>query len=158
MIYISALLVIIILLLTTVSVHYFVLRLLTPFINNVGSEPRTVITIVVALFFAHSIEILIYASFYHLAGDYPMLGGFSEQSTNDFSTAIFLSLLAFSSLGISEFYLTGSLRLVVGFEALNGLLLIAWSASFTFMAMGKLWNCSNCETIIMEVQSKYKHH
>jgi hypothetical protein len=35
---------------------------------------------------------------------------------------------------------TGPLRLLVGVEALNGLLLIGWSASYIYLAMERCWN------------------
>jgi hypothetical protein len=34
----------------------------------------------------------------------------------------------------------GVLRLLAGVEALNGLLLIGWSASYTYLAMERFWN------------------
>jgi len=34
----------------------------------------------------------------------------------------------------------GDLRLVAGVEVLNGLLLIGWSASYTYIAMERFWN------------------
>lgn len=34
----------------------------------------------------------------------------------------------------------GPLRLIVGIEALNGLLLITWSASFCYLNMQKDWH------------------
>jgi len=38
---------------------------------------------------------------------------------------------------------TGDLRLVAGVEALNGLLLIGWSASYTFIAMERFWQAES---------------
>ncbi len=32
------------------------------------------------------------------------------------------------------------MRIVAGIEALTGLLLIAWSASFTYLTMERLWS------------------
>jgi hypothetical protein len=34
---------------------------------------------------------------------------------------------------------SGSLRLLAGVEALNGLLLIGWSASYVYIAMERFW-------------------
>jgi hypothetical protein len=33
----------------------------------------------------------------------------------------------------------GPIRLLAGLEALNGLLLIGWSASYTYIAMERFW-------------------
>lgn len=45
----------------------------------------------------------------------------------------------YSSLGYGEVIPGGALRLLAGVEVLNGLLLIGWSASFTYIAMERFW-------------------
>jgi hypothetical protein len=35
---------------------------------------------------------------------------------------------------------SGTVRLIAGLEALNGLVLIGWSASFTYLTMEKVWD------------------
>jgi hypothetical protein len=39
----------------------------------------------------------------------------------------------------------GQLRLLAGVEALNGLLLIGWTTSYTFLAMEKFWLGGNAD-------------
>jgi len=46
----------------------------------------------------------------------------------------------YTTIGLGDTYPLGPLRLITGIEALNGLLLIGWSASFTYLAMQKFWN------------------
>ena len=46
---------------------------------------------------------------------------------------------ALHSLGYGDVVPSGDLRLLAGMEALNGLLLIGWSASYTFIAMERFW-------------------
>jgi hypothetical protein len=58
---------------------------------------------------------------------------------NDPMEYLYFSSVIFTSLGIGDAYPMGHIRFLAGIEALNGLLLIAWSASFTFLAMGNLW-------------------
>jgi len=47
---------------------------------------------------------------------------------------------AYSYIKVSNAYPTAG-----GIEALNGLLLIAWTGSFIFLAMGHLWPWQNCK-------------
>lgn len=46
----------------------------------------------------------------------------------------------YTTIGLGDIYPLGPLRLITGIEALNGLLLIGWSASFTYLAMQKFWD------------------
>lgn len=43
------------------------------------------------------------------------------------------------AVGYGDVVPSGELRLLAGVEALNGLLLIGWSASYTFIAMERFW-------------------
>jgi len=69
------------------------------------------------------------------------LGGFDGQIAllKDFSEYVYFSTVSYTSLGLGDIYPTGGLRLVTGAEALLGLLLIAWSASFAYLSMVDLW-------------------
>jgi hypothetical protein len=43
-------------------------------------------------------------------------------------------------LGLGDIAPLGPVRLLAGVEALNGLLMIAWTASFTYLSMEKFWS------------------
>ena len=45
-----------------------------------------------------------------------------------------------SSLGHGDIYPLGGLRLMAGIETITGLMVIAWPASFTYLAMEKFWD------------------
>jgi hypothetical protein len=51
-----------------------------------------------------------------------------------------LSAETYSSLGFGDVIPFGAIRLVAGVEALNGLLLIGWTASYVYIAMERFWN------------------
>jgi hypothetical protein len=52
---------------------------------------------------------------------------------------LYFSAETFTSLGFGDVTPVGPIRLLAGLEALNGLLLIGWSASFTYIAMERFW-------------------
>jgi hypothetical protein len=54
-------------------------------------------------------------------------------------TASIFSAVTYTSLGLGDYYPTRNLWLIAGVEALNGLVLIGWSASFTYLAMETYW-------------------
>ena len=54
--------------------------------------------------------------------------------------AMYLSASIYSTVGFGDLAPVGAIRLLAGLESLTGLLLITWSASFTYLEMSKLWN------------------
>jgi len=133
-------------LLLTVTIHYFTLKQLTLVLNaNLGQAVK-LISIVLSLFLAHILEIVLYATVYYFSDIFSdnnvLISGSFQENLN----ALYFSFLAYSSLGSSDLIATGWVRILYGFEALNGLLLITWSASFTFLTMNIVWNCDQCAT------------
>lgn len=47
--------------------------------------------------------------------------------------------MSLTTLGVGPIYPTGSLRIISGIQALNGFVLIGWSASFAFVVMQESW-------------------
>ena len=43
------------------------------------------------------------------------------------------------TLGLGDLSPVGTVRLLAGTESLTGLLLITWSASFTYLEMSRMW-------------------
>jgi hypothetical protein len=67
------------------------------------------------------------------------LGGFGGQTAAGFEDSVYFSAVTYTSLGLGDYYPTRGSRLIAGVEALNGSMMIAWSASFTYLAMEKYW-------------------
>jgi len=51
----------------------------------------------------------------------------------------YFSITTFTTLGIGDVHPRGALRFIAGVESLNGLVLIGWSASFTYLSMEQFW-------------------
>ncbi len=66
----------------------------------------------------------------HLSGNY-------DGSLMD---SVYFSFTTYTTLGFGDITPFGHLRHLVGIEALTGLVLITWSASFLFIEMQRLWN------------------
>ena len=77
----------------------------------------------------HAFEAGIWAVAYRKLGAMP-----------DVSSGILYSLSAITTYGHAELYLARHWQLMGALEALNGLLLIGWSASYTYIAMERFWN------------------
>ena len=89
---------------------------------------------------SHVAQIVFFAGAYYLLRDKFGLGGFGGQFKDAFSSFLYFSAETYTTLGLGDIYPSGSLRLVTGIEALTGLLLISWTASFTYLEMRRYWN------------------
>jgi len=120
--------------------HYEVLRLISIHVNqiHISTRPR-ILVIIFGAFAAHLLEISFYAIALFLLHDKFGLGGFGGAFIDSFSTYLYFSTESYTALGMGDIIPQGPLRLIVGIEAINGLLLIAWSASYTYIYMSRYW-------------------
>ncbi|MCK5167820.1 MAG: two pore domain potassium channel family protein [Rhodospirillaceae bacterium] len=129
-----------ILILLTVTLHFTALRMISRILHLNSPKPaiRAVISIyLVAL--THFAEVLLFAIGYYVTATYMDAGSLSGEFGGDFQEYIYYSLVSYTSLGLGDVYPYGPIRLLTGVEALTGLLMIGWSASFTYLCMHKLW-------------------
>ena len=61
----------------------------------------------------------------------------------DITTCLYFSAETNTSLGYGDVTPAGPVRFFAGFETLNGLLLIGWSASYLHIAMERYWDTNN---------------
>jgi len=128
------------LLVGTTAVHYEVLRALSVGLPVLRMPARAKLVLVIfGTFFAHAMEILLYALAMHVLVHVLHLGALGEISRYTFSAAVYFSAETYTSLGYGDVVPSGDLRMLAGVEALNGLLLIGWSASFAYIAMERFW-------------------
>jgi hypothetical protein len=138
------------LVIAAVLIHFEALNLLTGAIAKVKASPRLSILIgILGCFCAHLLEVTLFAGGYYfliqqeslgglLGGDIQGHGLFGTPSTG-FIDSLYFSLTCYTSLGFGDLAPTGMLRFLAGIEALTGLLLIAWTASFMYLEMQKHW-------------------
>jgi hypothetical protein len=96
--------------------------------------------VIAACFIAHLFEIILYALVFaalHNVGGFGRIDGEFAGSGLDF---FYFSVTNFTTLGIGDVHSHGPLRILAGIEALNGFLLITWSASFTYLMMQRYWH------------------
>ncbi len=126
--------------LTTV-IHYEVLRALSSGLPRLERQARArLIVVIFATFSAHALEILLYAVAYFALSHVVGFGGVGAAGSYSLGGALYFSAETYTSLGYGDVIPAGDLRLLAGVEALNGLLLIGWSASYTYIAMERFWN------------------
>ena len=124
----------------TLMIHYEILRLASSLLPNLPIPVRMrVIFVVFAAFLAHTLEVWLYAAAFYIYIDVLQLGGFGGEMMGDWRDYVYFSAVTYTSLGLGDVFPLGGVRLLTGVEALNGLVMIGWSASFTYLTMEKFW-------------------
>jgi len=125
-----------------VALHYEGLSMLSRRHRERRGELRRwhVLTGIFAMLGLHVIEIWIFGLAYTLLSMVPTTGQVEMVSgAIDWLDRIYFSASSFSTLGYGDLVPHGPMRLLAGTEALVGLMLITWSASFTFLQMDRYW-------------------
>jgi len=131
-----------------VGVHYEGLSVLSRWARANLSPPRLRIAILIlGQLFLHVVEIWIFAVGYFLLAQKLKFGSLiqlpysSELNTEvtGFLDDVYFSAVVYSTLGFGDLIPNGPVRFLAGMEAVAGLVLITWSASFTFIEMQRYW-------------------
>jgi hypothetical protein len=117
--------------------HNAVLMLLGKSLQKVRVITRMrIVTLIYGIILAHLTEIFFFAIGYYLlcaSGKYGHIVGSQELNYTYFSFVVF------TTLGFGDFVPVGPVRFLTAVEALTGLVLITWSASYTFLQMQRYW-------------------
>ncbi len=130
----------------TILIHYEVLFQLDKRLPQMSHFPARFKVLVGAavVFMTHVVEIWIFALGYYLTLQLDGMGSLIQQTTSDgqFLDYVYLSFITYTTVGYGDVVAQGYVRYLTGVEALLGLLLITWSASFLFLEMQKYWSQS----------------
>ncbi|MFO0997329.1 MAG: potassium channel family protein [Alphaproteobacteria bacterium] len=130
-----------ILVLATLLFHYESLRLISEnFLAPDEKHSHFQITYTILMvFLVHLVEIGAYALVLWFAHSVVDIGDFAGARPILWADYFYFSAETFTTLGLGDIYPIGALRLIASIEPINGLLLIGWSTSFTFLAMQRYW-------------------
>ena len=124
----------------TVVIHYEMLRLLWVYIPRLKIKHRVRVIIgVFGTICAHIIEIWVFGLAFYLMTSYGDFGTLQGSFDGSLTDAVYFSFTNYTTLGYGDIEPGGQLRFLAGMEAITGLSLITWSASFMFMEMMKFW-------------------
>ena len=124
--------------LACVGIHWEGLVLTCRLVDRIDPPHRVRIAAsIIGALIAHLIEIAVFA----VALEFAVAAGVGtlDPPQQGFEDYIYFSATVYSSLGFGEIIPHGPLRQLVGVEALTGLVLIAWTASFSYMEMEQFW-------------------
>ena len=118
--------------------HFEMIQLLIRFVDRFTRTARgALLSTMLTLTVLHIVEIMIFALAYgglhHGFGQ--GIGSIEGNFDGTVADVIYFSFVTYTTVGFGDVYPTGDIRLLTGVEALAGLMLITWSASFTFLIM-----------------------
>ena len=124
----------------SVVIHYEALYNIAKSMAHAHKRPRQWVALgVIGALVAHVIEIWLFAAGYFLliqSGEAGTLGGEFAQSLQECG---YYSYVTYTTLGFGDITPNGPLRFLTGMEALTGLVMITWTASFMYLQMERLW-------------------
>lgn len=122
-----------------VLLHYEGLNLLSRWLSRFGGRRRRrVLFAIYGVLCAHIVEIWIFGITFDLLLRWPQLGA-ARDLAGGVLDHVYISAMTFTTVGAADASMSGAIRFLAGTEALTGLVLITWSASFTFLEMERFW-------------------
>ena len=138
-----------VLIILCVFIHYEGLSAFSRWIGHGTMPPRPRIAVIImGQLMLHVAEIAVFAVGYYVlsgnldSGILTWIGGAGPQEIpmlDDFGDFFYYSAVTYTTLGFGDFVPIGALRFMTGLQAVAGLVLITWSASFTFLEMQRYW-------------------
>ncbi len=123
----------------SVALHYEVLTHLAEKHFKRSWPSRLLLPIgVLVVILTHVIEIWIFAFLYYYLLSMGDVGDVIGEFNYSIKDCAYFSFVNYTSLGYGDIVPIGNIRFTAGAEALTGLVLIAWTASFTYLQMQQL--------------------
>jgi hypothetical protein len=140
----------IVLVITSAFIHYEVLWRLNQLLPRLRLVPAraTVFIAVLGAFVSHFAQIAVFACAYYFIQSESGADLAGNATTVDFGTALYFSTETYTSLGFGDIYPLRLVRLLVGVESMTGLVMISWTASFTFLEMNRYWTVVKANSLV----------
>lgn len=123
-----------------VLIHYEVLRQLSIAIPQLKILPRLRILVgVIGALCGHVMEIWVFGLAYYWMSGFDDFGFLQGNWNGSLLDSVYFSFSCYSSLGFGDIEPVGNIRFLAGLEAVVGLVLISWTASFMFLEMTRYW-------------------
>ena len=120
-----------------VTIHYETLKVLAGMTHRPGRHRWLILTTVYSALLAHISEIWLFGAGYWVAVEMLNLGSITN-IVHEFDF-VYFSAMVYTTVGFGDLVPEGPVRMIASTEALAGLALITWSASFTFLQMQRIW-------------------
>ena len=127
-----------------VVIHYEGLRFLTGMVQRgKHNHRRRIIVLILSLLLMHIVEIWLFGGTYFLLLSYADVGELRGLPALNLFDSVYYSSMVYTTIGFGDIVPVGAIRLLTGMEGVTGLVMITWSASYTFLVMLKTWNLND---------------
>jgi hypothetical protein len=121
-----------------IGLHYTALVSITKILSHFhGTHPASIVLALFLAVLAHLTEIIIFALAWQIMYNMELIT-FSIDSPTFIDIAYF-SGTTYTTVGFGDIVLIGHGRIMTVVEGVMGLVLIAWTASFTYFEMNRKW-------------------
>lgn len=123
-----------------VFLHYEGLRALAYFVEHVHHAPRRyIIVIILGTIALHIVSVGVFAVVYYLAVEIWQISAFGNSFNHSALDYFYYSAQVYTTLGFGDLAPVGPLRILTSVQPIGALILFAWSGSFTYLTINKLW-------------------
>jgi hypothetical protein len=120
--------------------HYEVLSACQRYLPTLTQRRRPRVLILIGLVIVlHITEIWLFGVGYYLLAAEPGFGTVQGLQTTELRDFVYFSGMTYSTVGFGDVVPVGPIRFMAAIEAIAGLVLIAWSASYTYLEMQRHW-------------------
>jgi len=124
-----------------VVIHYEFLYRFTELMPHIKVRHRFRIVFgVFGALAAHALEIWVFALSYFWMHHAQGWGHFEGNFQGTLLDCVYFSFTTYTTLGFGDIAPHGEVRYLAGLEALTGLVLITWTASFLYLEMTRYWD------------------
>ena len=126
-----------------VVLHFAALNRMSHFLGSSPIPARWRVALgAVGAIVVHILEIVVFAGALGYVARRPDLGEITGRMNGEFTDFMYFSFVTYTTVGYGDLTPAGPLRILAAVEALTGLLLVAWTASFLFLQMQRFWTRS----------------
>ena len=123
-----------------IGLHFEILSRCRRYLTLLSQQRRRrVLILIFIILFAHTVEIWLFALGYLTLIHGFGIGSLSGLEANLLPDYVYYSAMVYTTVGFGDVLPTGAIRFLSGMEALTGLVMITWSASYTFLEMQRDW-------------------
>ena len=128
----------------TVLIHFEALRWLSAFMLSPHSRFRLALLVcMLGAMVVHVIEIWVFGLGYCYLTEFDQLSSLEGGFAHTLADCGYYSFVTYTTLGFGDLIPIGPIRFLTGMEALTGLLLITWTASFMYIQMKQGWKTNS---------------
>jgi hypothetical protein len=123
-----------------IGVHFEILSRCSRLLPVVSHRRRRrVLFLILIILLTHAVDMWLFAFGYFFLVELGGIGTLVGMEVPTLPDLAYFSATVYTTVGFGDVVPSGPIRFMTGMEAITGLVLITWSASFTFLEMQRDW-------------------